>query len=528
METIIIIICLISIVSLIIAGIVSNRKFKSEKNKLEETKKEAKKIMEEALKEAEIYKKEAEIKIRQLEIELKEKADSEIKERRSEILVSERRIFQKEEQLLKKEEKLDKEEEILVREFKSLEEKKKELDNIEEEKKKELYKVANLSEEEAKNIILEELNAELINNKAKIITKYKEEIEEEKVKISKEILSNTIQRCAADHTSEATVTVVEIPNDEIKGKIIGKEGRNIRSLEMLTGVQFIIDDTPESITVSAFDPVRREVARIALEKLIKDGRIQPAKIEEMVERAIEEVDEVIKEYGKDAMLEAGINDLPLEIIKNLGKLKYRTSYGQNVLVHSVEVANIAGILAKQIGADVKVAMRAGLLHDIGKALDHDPNIIGTHVELGTQLLKDNGENHIIVNAVEAHHQDVDAQSVEAVLVQAADAISSSRPGARRDSFESYIKRLHNLEEIANSFEGVNKAYAISAGREIRLIVDPKKVSDEEMCVISHEVAKRIENEVAFPGQIKVVVIRELRNVNCAKKSKVNMNSYEKN
>lgn len=531
MDTISIILLIILIPLLIALFItvkqISNLKTKITKltcdnQKIENADNYAEKTIQDAKKQSEIYLKEIEIKAKQLELELREKANSEIKERRNEISVQENRLFQKEEQLNKKEIKLENELEKIENEIFKLAEKEKELELLKKEENIKLEEIAELTKEEAKQIILNNLEEKLINEKAKLITKYEESLNDSKNKLAKEILSNAIQRCVADHTSESTISVVSIPSDEMKGRIIGKEGRNIKSLEILTGVQFIIDDTPESITISAFDPIRREVARLALEKLMADGRIQPARIEEMVEKAIEEIDEVIKEAGNSAMEEAGLNDLHPEIIKHLGKLKFRTSYGQNVLLHSVEVANIAGILAKLVGADVKLAIRGGLLHDIGKSLDHDPEIVGTHVELGIDLLKQCGENNLVLNAVEAHHGAVEPCCVESILVQSADAISASRPGARRDSFEAYIKRLEHLENIAKSEKGVKKAYAIQAGREVRLILDPSKVSDDEMKVIAHSVSEKIENEVAFPGNIKVIVIREKREVDYAKKSKVNI------
>ena len=337
---------------------------------------------------------------------------------------------------------------------------------------------------------------------------------EDASKNAKEIISYAIQKCAADHTSETTVSVVSLPSDEMKGRIIGREGRNIKTLETLTGIDLIIDDTPEAVIISGFDPLRREVARIALEKLLEDGRIHPAKIEEMVEKAKEEIEAIIKEEGERAVLETGVNGLPDEIVRLLGKLKYRTSYGQNVLNHSIEVSNLARIMAEELGINPKIARRAGLLHDIGKALDHDME--GTHVEIGVDILKKFKENDIVINAVEAHHGDVEPKSLEAVLVQAADAISASRPGARRETLETYIKRLTQLEEIADSFEGVDKSFAIQAGREIRLIVKPEQVSDSEMVVMARDVAQKIESEMEYPGQIKVNVIRETRAIKYAR------------
>ena len=378
----------------------------------------------------------------------------------------------------------------------------------------ELQRISGLSREDAKKMLLEKLDKTLTDEKAVLIKEAEKQAKETANKKAREILGYTIQKCAADHTSETTVSVVSLPNDDMKGRIIGREGRNIKTLETLTGIDLIIDDTPEAVILSGFDPLRREVARIALEKLIEDGRIHPTKIEELVEKAKEEVEEIIKEEGERAVLETGVNGLHPDVVKLLGKLKYRTSYGQNVLNHSIEVSNLARIMAEELGLDAKLARRAGLLHDIGKALDHDME--GTHVEIGVDVLKKYKENELVINAVQAHHGDVEPKTIEAVLIQAADAISASRPGARRETLEAYIKRLEKLEEIADSFEGVDKSYAVQAGREIRLIVKPEKITDAEMVVMAREVAEKIESEMEYPGQIKVNVIRETRAIDYAK------------
>ena len=397
---------------------------------------------------------------------------------------------------------------------KEIVERKQTLNETIEKQLKELQRISGLSKDEAKQILLSEMDKKLTAEKAQLVRERESEFKEESEKKARELIGYAIQKCAADHTSETTVSIVALPNDEMKGRIIGREGRNIKALETLTGIDLIIDDTPEAVVISGFDPLRREVAKIALEKLIEDGRIHPAKIEEMVEKAKEEVSESIKEAGERAIMETGVIGLHPDIIKLLGKLKYRTSYGQNVLNHSIEVSNLARIMAEELGLDPKLARRAGLLHDIGKALDHDME--GTHVEIGVEVLKKYKENPNVINAVEAHHGDVEPQTIEAVLVQAADAISASRPGARRETLESYIKRLEELEKIADSFEGVEKSFAIQAGREIRIIVKPDKISDDKMTLLAKDVAKSVEDEMEYPGQIKINLIRETRVVDYAK------------
>ncbi len=484
---------------------------------------EAETILEKARLEAETAYKNEIIKSKEEALRIKNLADEEVKERRREVSVQERRIIQKEEQIDKKEERHERKEKELQNFENELITKERNLANLEKEKKEELLKISQLTREEAKSIVLAEVEKELTVEKAKLIQEQKEEIKSSAAKEAKEVVANAIQKCAADHTSETTISVVSLPNDDMKGRIIGREGRNIKTLETLTGAQFIIDDTPESITISAFDPVRREIARLALEGLINDGRIHPSRIEEVVDKAMIEVEETIQEEGERAMLETGVSKLPPEIIKLLGKLKYRTSYGQNALTHSIEVSNLARIMAQELGLRVEMTARAGLLHDIGKALDHDADTVGTHVELGAEILRKYKEDPLVVNAVEAHHDDVEPQTNEALIVKAADAISASRPGARRDTFESYIKRLESLEGIANSFDGVEKSYAIQAGREVRLIVNPEKITDEEMVVLARDVAQKVENEMAFPGQIKINILRETRKIDYAKQNKKQQN-----
>ena len=460
------------------------------------------KIEAENLKKAEIFKAKEEIMNNRKEL------DQEIKERRGEIQKQEARLIQKEENLEKRSDNFEKKEQEVERELQDIERQKEEIVKLHEQEIVELQKIASLSKEEAKERLLAELDKELTAEKAAIIREKEEKAKEEATKNAKELLTYAVQKCAADHSQETTVSIVSLPNDEMKGRIIGREGRNIKALETLTGIDLIIDDTPEAVVLSGFDPLRREVAKIALEKLIDDGRIHPSKIEEMVEKAKEEVDNTIKEEGERAVLETGVIGLHPDVVKLIGKLKYRTSYGQNVLNHSIEVSNLARIMAEELGLDAKLARRAGLLHDIGKALDHDME--GTHVEIGVEVLKKYKENSLVINAVEAHHGDVEPQTMEAVLVQAADAISASRPGARRETLEAYIKRLQNLEEIADSFDGVEKSFAIQAGREVRIIVKPDKISDEQMIILARDVAKKVENEMDYPGQIKVNVIRETR------------------
>ena len=503
---------LISIAIGIVVGMMLRKKVAE--SKIQGAEQEAKRLVDLAKIEAENLKKEEIIKAKEEIMKSRNELDQEIKERRSEIQRQESRMIQKEENLDRRSENLEKKEKGLEREYQSLENQKNEVVELQEKQVEELQRIASLSKEEAKQYLLDQMEKEISTEKAKLIRELNQKAKEESNKKAREIISYAVQKCAADHTSETTVSIVNLPSDEMKGRIIGREGRNIKALETLTGIDLIIDDTPEAVILSGFDPLRREVARIALEGLIDDGRIHPAKIEEMVEKAKEELAQTIKEEGERATLEAGVNNLHPDLVRLLGKLKYRTSYGQNVLSHSIEVSNLARIMAEELGLDPKRARRAGLLHDIGKALDHDME--GTHVQIGVDILKKYKENPLVINAVEAHHGDVEPQTMEAVLVQAADAISASRPGARRETLEAYIKRLENLETIADSFEGVEKSFAIQAGREVRIIVKPDKITDDEMTVLARDVSKKIEEEMDYPGQIKVNVIREKRVVDYAK------------
>ena len=483
-------------------------------SKLKSAESEAKQIIEMAKIEAENNKKEEIFKAKEEILSARKDLDDEIRERRGEVQQQERRVIQKEENLERKLEGIDKKEKDLVKKEEELESKRTELENITNKQMNELQRISGLSSEEAKKKLLSELEKTMTAEKAALIREIESKTKEDAIKNAREIVGYAIQKCAADHTSETTVSIVSLPNDDMKGRIIGREGRNIKALETLTGIDLIIDDTPEAVVISGFDPLRREVAKIALEKLIEDGRIHPAKIEEMVEKAKEEVENTIKEEGERAVLETGVVGLHPDLVKLIGKLKYRTSYGQNVLNHSIEVSNLARIMAEELGLDPKLARRAGLLHDIGKALDHDME--GTHVEIGVEILKKYKENDKVINAVQAHHGDVEPQTIEAVLVQAADAISASRPGARRETLETYIKRLEALENIADSFEGVEKSFAIQAGREIRIIVRPDKITDDQMVLMARDIAKKVEDEMEYPGQIKINIVRETRVVDYAK------------
>jgi ribonuclease Y len=445
---------------------------------------------------------------------LRSELDREIRDRRSEIQRAERRLLQREESLDKKVENLEQRDEAIAKKQKEIQKSHEEVQELYKKQLEELERLSGLSSEDAKQLLLNNVEKQIRHEAAMMIKDIESKAKEEAERKAKEIVASAIQKCSADHVAETTVSVVPLPNDEMKGRIIGREGRNIRTLETLTGIDLIIDDTPEAVILSGFDPIRREVARVALEKLIVDGRIHPARIEEMVEKAKKEVDNYIKEQGEQATFDTGVHGLHPEIIKLLGRLRFRTSYGQNVLKHSIEVAHLAAAMAAELGADVKLAKRAGLLHDIGKAVDHE--VEGPHVQIGADLAKKYKESAEVVHAVAAHHGDIEATTVEAVLVQAADAISAARPGARRETLESYIKRLEKIEEIANSFDGVEKSFAIQAGREVRIMVKPEDVSDSEIVYIARDIVKKIEDELEYPGQIKVNVIRETRAIEYAK------------
>ncbi len=475
---------------------------------------EATRILNDAIKAAETKKREAVVEAREEVFKIRAEADKEIKERRSDVQKQERRMQQKEEQLDRKYEAIEQREEKLNRKLKEADETLEEVHALKASQLETLEKLSGLTAEEAKNFLISKVEEEARHDAALKLKEIDQQLKEEADRKAREVIALAIQRCAADHASEVTVSVVPLPNDEMKGRIIGREGRNIRALENLTGVDLIIDDTPEAITLSSFDPVRREVARIALEKLISDGRIHPTRIEEMVEKAKNEVEATIKQEGERAMFETGVHGLHPELVKILGRMRYRTSYGQNVLNHSIEVAHIAGLLAGELGANVTLAKRAGLLHDIGKAIDHE--VEGSHVAIGVELAKKYRENAEVIHAIESHHGDVEAHTVVACLVQAADAISAARPGARRENLEAYIKRLEKLEELAESFDGVEKSFAIQAGREIRIIVKPDIVKDDEMILLARDLAKKIEDEMSYPGQIKVHVVRETRAIEYAK------------
>ena len=496
------------------------RKSYTEK-KIDRTEEYARRLYDDAVRKAEDYKKEKVLEAKEEILKAKaendrERAENEreIRERRNEIQKNERRLIQREETLEKKADNLETREENLNKKVADLAKQEEEITELKNRQLTELERVAGMTRDEAKQIVIEKVQKDAYHDAAAMVRDIESQAKEEGEKKARNIIALAIQKCAADHVAESTVSVINLPNDDMKGRIIGREGRNIRALETATGVDLIIDDTPEAVIVSAFDPVRREIARIAVEKLIMDGRIHPARIEEMVEKAKKEVENQIREAGENAIFETNQHGIHNELVKLLGRLRYRTSYGQNVLKHSIEVSHLAGLMAAELGADVALAKRAGLLHDIGKAVDHESE--GTHVTLGAELARKYHENNDVVHCIMAHHNDVEPQTVEAVLVQAADAISAARPGARRESLENYIKRLEKLEEIANSFSGVEKSYAIQSGREVRIMVKPEDVNDDGIKVMAKEIAKRIEEQMEYPGQIRVNVIRETRSTEYAK------------
>ena len=508
-----------AVVASLIAGTVcwfvsANYQMNSAKSKISNADEKARGIIDDAVKTAEAKKREATLEIKEESIKAKNDLDKEIKERRNEISKNERRIVQKEENLDKKIETMEKREASFAIKEEELKKQKEAISKLNEQRLQELERISGLTSEQAKEYLLKTIEEDVKLDTAKMIKEMETKAKEEANKKAKDYVVTAIQKCAADHVSETTISVVQLPNDEMKGRIIGREGRNIRTLETMTGVDLIIDDTPEAVILSSFDPIRREVARIALEKLIVDGRIHPARIEEMVEKAQKEVEQMIREEGEAATLDVGIHGIHPELVRLLGKMKFRTSYGQNALKHSIEVAHLTGLLAAEIGEDVRLAKRAGLLHDIGKAVDHEME--GSHIQLGADLCRKYKESQLIINAVEAHHGDVEAESLIACLVQAADTISAARPGARRETLETYSNRLKQLEDITNGYKGVEKSFAIQAGREVRIMVVPDQVSDAEMVVMARDISKQIEAELEYPGQIKVNVIRESRVIDYAK------------
>lgn len=506
---------LVGIICFVIAWTISKNKTKKDiETKVGSAEARSRAIIDEAMKTAEAKKREALLEAKEENLKTKNDLDNEVKERRAELQHYEKRVLQKEENLDKKQESLERKEESLQARESNLAKKNQEVEDLYQQGVKELEKISGLTSEQAKEFLLQTIEDDVRHDKARLIKEIESEAKEEAGKKAKEYVVTAIQRYAADNVAESTVSVVQLPNDDMKGRIIGREGRNIRTIEQMTGVELIIDDTPEAVVLSGFDPVRREIARVALEKLIVDGRIHPARIEETVEKARKEVEAVIKEAGEEATLEVGVHGLHPEIIKLLGRMKFRTSYGQNALKHSMEVAQLTGLLAAEVGVDVRLAKRAGLLHDIGKSIDHE--VEGSHVQLGADICRKYKENPIVVNAVESHHGDVEPESLIACLVNAADAISAARPGARRETLEAYTNRLKQLEEITNSFDGVDKSFAVQAGREVRIMVIPEKINDDDMVILAHDVAKRIEDEMQYPGQIKVNVIRESRVQDVAK------------
>ena len=511
---VVILLVAIVVTALLTKTISIKRYQESENQKLNNAEDKARQIIDEAVKTAETKKREALLEAKEEAIKNKNEIERESKERRAEIQRYEKRVLSKEEALGKKSEALEKKESRLNAKDADLDRLKKELETIKNSHLRELEKISGLTSEQAKEYLLKSVEEDVKHEAAVLVKELENKAKEEADKKAKDYVVTAIQRCAADHVAETTISVVQLPNEEMKGRIIGREGRNIRTLETLTGVNLIIDDTPEAVVLSAFDGVRREVARIALEKLIVDGRIHPARIEEMVEKAQRDVESMIREEGEAATLEVGVHGIHPELIRLLGRMKFRTSYGQNALKHSIEVAHLSGLLAGEIGADVRLAKRAGLLHDIGKSVDQEME--GTHVQIGADLCRKYKESGIVINAVEAHHGDVEPESLIACIVQAADTISAARPGARRETLETYTNRLKQLEDISNSFKGVEKSFAIQAGREVRVMVIPEKVSDDDMILLARDIAKQVEDELKYPGQIKVNVIRESRVTDYAK------------
>ena len=515
MVHIIIAVVITAVVAILLTYVASNAHFKKVSDeKIGSAEDRARAIIDEAVKAAETKKREALLEVKEESIKTKNELDKEIKDRRSEIQRNERRVEQKEFNLDKKLEAIERREQSFTAKEEEIKRQKAEVAKLNEERIQELERISGLTSEQAKEYLLKTVEEDVKLDTAKLIKEMEHQAKEEAGKKAKEYVVNAIQKCAADHVAETTISVVQLPNDEMKGRIIGREGRNIRTLETMTGVDLIIDDTPEAVILSGFEPIRREVARIALEKLIVDGRIHPARIEEMVEKAQKEVENMIREEGEAATLEVGVHGIHPELVRLLGRMKFRTSYGQNALKHSIEVAQLSGLLAAEIGVDVRIAKRAGLLHDIGKSVDHEME--GSHIQLGVELCRKFKESATVINAVEAHHGDVEPESLIACLVQAADTISAARPGARRETLETYSNRLKKLEDITNSFKGVDKSFAVQAGREVRIMVVPEQISDADMVLLARDVSKQIEAELEYPGQIKVNVIRESRVTDYAK------------
>ena len=514
METVIAVVVALAVTAIVVYFVTSAYHKKVTEAKIGNAEEKAREIIDEAVKTAETKKREAMLEAKEESIRVKNDLDKEVKERRAEIQRSERRVVQKEENLDKKLESIERREAGFAAKEEEINKQKAQVAKLNEERLQELERISGLTSEQAKEYLLKTVEEDVKLDTAKLIKEMEHRAKEEADKKAKEYVVTAIQKCAADHVAETTISVVQLPNDEMKGRIIGREGRNIRTLETLTGVDLIIDDTPEAVILSGFDPIRREVARIALEKLIVDGRIHPARIEEMVEKAQKEVETMIREEGEAATLEVGVHGIHPELVRLLGRMKFRTSYGQNALKHSIEVAQLSGLLAAEIGVDVRTAKRAGLLHDIGKSVDHDME--GSHIQIGVDLCRKYKESPIIINAVEAHHGDVEPESLIACIVQAADTISAARPGARRETLETYSNRLKQLEDISNGFKGVEKSFAIQAGREIRVMVVPEQVSDADMVLMARDISKKIEAEMEYPGQIKVNVIRESRVTDYAK------------